>query len=373
MKRFENIPEYSLRIEFLPYLIQCYDLISKTVVCSRNYTNKIADIERENFNKFRILDAKGNIIDIVQIDLVSERSKAATGAQYIRDLYMDAPNHGYYVGTYEIGEFSLLQDENLIIKKSYPLKYCSKGYVTSENVFYLGVRESETFDGPHSHYLAKIAWNKKEEPSLLWKKDVPSSIMGIVQIKNHIYVGLRTGDLQIWDITTDKFIKNIHIFHNPLSIIELGFGKIIATSWKGEIASISPEGDIHWMTSFSGEKIETILEDDTKIIGTDIKGHYFQLNPKTGLIIKRGLWDLISVRNATIASNLIIFRDWFVLTGYGGVWAFWDKDYNTIFHHYLEDPLIRRLCLHPLGLITGDDTGYLRFWKIGGIRSAYQV
>ena len=373
MKRFENIPEYSMRILFFSKLIQCYDLISEKVVCSRTYSSRIADIQKVNFNKFRILDAEGKILDIIYIDLVSERSNVATGAQYIRDLYMDAPNHGYYIGTYEIGEYSLLQNENLVIKRSYPLKYCSKGCITPDNIFYLGIRESETFNGPHSHYLAKLDWDEKEEPLILWKKAIPSSIMGISQIKNQIYLGLKTGDLQIWDIEKDEFVKDIHLFDNPISIIELGFDSIITTSWKGEIASISPEGDIQWRTSLSREKIETILGDINTIVVTDIKGNYFQLNSKTGNIIEKGLWDLISVRNATIASNIINFRDWFILAGYGGVWAFWNKDYSKIFHYYLEDPLIRRLYPHPLGLFTGDDIGYLRFWKIGGIRSGYQV
>ncbi|MFX1313181.1 MAG: hypothetical protein ACFFHD_11300 [Promethearchaeota archaeon] len=373
MKLVVNIPEYSMRILFTSKLIQCYDLISKKVVCSKNYSSKIANIEKLNFNNFLILNAKDKILDIIYIDLVSERSKAATGAQYIRDLYMDSSTHGYYIGLYEIGEYSLLQSENLEIKKSYPLKYCSKGYITSDNVFYLGLRESKTFNGPHSYYILKLDWGREEEPVILWKKAIPSSIMGISQIENQIYVGLKSGDIQVWDIDKDELVKNVHLFDNPISIIELGFDNIIISSWKGEIASISPDGDIQWRKSLSQEKIETIFGDINHTMVVDIKGNYFKLNSKTGNTIDKGLWDLNLVRNATIASNLISFRDWFILAGYGGIWAFWNKDYNKIFHYYMEDPLIRRLYPHPLGLFTGDDTGYLRFWKIGGIRSRYQV
>lgn len=31
----------------------------------------------------------------------------------------------------------------------------------------------------------------------------------------------------------------------------------------------------------------------------------------------------------------------------------------------MEDPLIRKLCPHPLGFFNGDDDGYIRFWKRG--------
>jgi len=373
MRRVEYIPEYSMEILFSSNRIQCYDLISKQIVCSRSYRERIANVIKVTFNNFLIYNKKNKLISNIYIDLVSERSRVATGAQYIRDLFMDTPTHGYYFGTYEIGEFSLLKGEELVIKRSYPLKYCSKGCVTPENKFYFGLRESETINGPHSFYLVKLDWNNKEEPLILWKKSIPSSIMGISRIEDRLYLGLKTGTIQIWDIEKDEILKSINVFNNPISAIELGFDSIIATSWKGETASISPDGDLQWRIKLTQEKIETIFGDINEIMIADIKGNYFQLNSKTGNIIEKGIWDLTSVRGATIASNLIIFRDWFVLTGYGGVWAFWNEDYSKIFHYYMEDPLIRKLYPHPLGFYTGDDTGYIRFWKIGGIRSGYRV
>ena len=373
MRRVEYIPEYSMEILFSSNRIQCFDLKSKKVVCSRSYRERIANVIKVTFNNFLIYNKRNKLIDGIYIDLASERSRVATGAQYIRDLFMDTPTHGYYFGTYEIGEFSLLKGEELVIKRSYPLKYCSKGCVTPENTFYFGLRESETINGPHSFYLVKLDWNNKEEPLILWKKSIPSSIMGISRIEDRLYLGLKTGTIQIWDIEKDEILKSINVFNNPISAIELGFDSIIATSWKGETASISPDGDIQWRIELTQEKIETIFGDINEIMIADIKGNYFQLNSKTGNIIEKGIWDLTSVRGATIASNLIIFRDWFVLTGYGGVWAFWNEDYSKIFHYYMEDPLIRKLYPHPLGFYTGDDTGYIRFWKIGGIRSGYRV
>ena len=373
MRLVESIPEYSMEIIFSLRSIQCYDLISKKVVCSKSYRVKIANVTKVTFNSFLIYDKENRVIDGIYIDLVSERSRAVTGAQYIRDLYMDTPTHGYYFGTYEIGEFSVVKGEDLVITRSYPIKFCSKGCVTPDKTLYFGLRESKTQDGPHSYFLVKLDWNRKEEPLILWKESIPSPIMGIARIEDRLYLGLKTGNIQIWDIEKDGFLKTIDLFNNPISTLELGFENIIATSWKGESASISPDGDIRWRKKLTGEKIETIFGDINKIMITDIKGNYFQLNSKTGNINEKGIWDLISVKGATIASNLIIFRDWFVLTGYGGVWAFWSKDYNKIFHHYLEDPLIRKLYPHPLGFFTGDDTGYIRFWKIGGIRSSYRV
>jgi hypothetical protein len=160
MRRVEYIPEYAMEVQFSSNLIQCFDLKSKKVVCSRSYRERISNITRVTFNSFRVYNKSNKLIDSIYIDLASERSRVATGAQYIRDLFMDTPTHGYYFGTYEIGEFSLLKGEELVINRSYPLKYCSKGCITPENTFYFGLRESETINGPHSFFLVKLDWNK---------------------------------------------------------------------------------------------------------------------------------------------------------------------------------------------------------------------
>jgi hypothetical protein len=373
MKRVEHIPEYSMEVRFSSKRIECFDLRSRRIVCSRSFSERIANVIKVTYNSFLIYNERNEIIAGVYIDLASERSRVATGAQYIRDLHMDTPTHGFYFGTYEIGEFSLNNGEELVIQRSYPLKYCSRGCLSTNNMFYFGLRESETISGPHLYYLVKLYWNKKEEPSIVWKKSLPASIMGISRIENRLFVGLKTGTIQIWDIEKDEILKSINLFNNPISAVELGLDNIITTSWKGETASISLDGDIQWRIKLTIEKIETIFSDIDKIMIVDIKGNYFQLNSKTGNIRKKGMWNLGSVKGATIASNLLIFRDWYVLAGYGGVWAFWNEDFRKIFHYYMEDPLIRKLYPHPLGFYTGDDTGYIRFWKIGGIRSGYRV
>lgn len=362
-----------MEVIFSSNLIECFDLKSNKVVFSRSFSEKIASVRKVTFNSFLIYNQRKKIINSVVIDLASERNRVATGAQYIRDMYMDAPTHGYYFGTYEIGEFSLNEREELVIERSYALNYCSKGCVSTNNMFYFGLRESPTSSGSHSYYLVKLDWNRKEEPLILWKKSIPSSIMGIFRIENRLYFGLKTGTVQIWDTDKDEILKSIKPFNNPISTMELGLDSVITTSWNGETALISLDGDIQWRIKLTNEKIETIFSDIDKIMIVDIKGNYFQLNSKTGNIIEKGIWTLEYVKGATIASNLIIFRDWYVLAGYGGVWAFWNENYSKIFHYYMEDPLIRKLYPHPLGFYTGDDTGYIRFWKLGGIRSSYTV
>jgi len=121
MKRIEKIPEYSMEVRFYDNAIHCYDLISEEIVASKTHKNKIKSVQKVSFNLFQLLDKNSAVIKYVSIDLASERSRVMTNAQYIFDIHMDTPNHGFYFGTYEIGEFSLLEDIRLKVDRSYPL------------------------------------------------------------------------------------------------------------------------------------------------------------------------------------------------------------------------------------------------------------
>lgn len=361
MKRIEKIPEYSVEVRFYDKIIQCYDLISKEIVTSKTFKERIKDIQKTSFNRFLVIDDIGKKFT-VYINLVKERSRAATNAQYILDLHMDTPNHGYYFGLYEIGEFFLIEDIKLIINRSYPLKYCTRGCVTPSKQFYLGLRESKTINGPHFHFLMKLDWNRKQEPLIIWKKPVPSSIIAICLMEDRLFLGLKTGNLQIWDIKKEECEEDINLFESAISVIEVGNNKIIIASWTGETTALSKSRRILWKTKLSKEKIVGIYEDNNGIKILDSGGNFFHLNSATGAVVNKLVWDFNSQGGA---SNLIVFRDWFVATGGTGIWAHWSKDYSISYHYDMNDPLIRKLYPHPLGFFTGDDDGYIRFWKIG--------
>jgi len=56
------------------------------------------------------------------------------------------------------------------------------------------------------------------------------------------------------------------------------------------------------------------------------------------------------------------------MTGYGGIWGFWSKNYNKKYYLYMDDPLIRIVRHHPTGFFSGDDEGCIRFWKLGEVK-----
>lgn len=299
---------------------------------------------------------------------MKEKSRVGTNAQYIFDLCMDSPNHGYYFGTYEIGEYSLIKKGKLKIVQSYPVSYCTRGCAGLLKELYFGLREKTKLSESPSFFLVKLDWNKKVEPIIVWKEPITSAILAISLIKNRLFVGLKTGTLQIWDILKEECLNKISLFNSAVAAIHSGVNNIIITSLTGEICSLSENGNILWKADISKEKINGILEDKGIIKSLDVKGNFFYVNPLSGEIIKKFIWDLGKKWEGSTLSNLIVVRGWFIATGGAGIWARRSKNLNKSFRYYMEDPLIRTLASHPKGFYSGDDDGFIRFWKIGKIR-----
>ncbi|MHA2037383.1 MAG: hypothetical protein ACW98X_13170 [Promethearchaeota archaeon] len=368
MKEVLSIPEYSIEIRFDDYEIQCYDLISNQIIDTKTYSKRIKTVLKKSFKSFLLLDEENKLIDEIYIDLVEEITKCDTNAGYIFELYIDKPNHGYYVGTYEIGDFYFSKDYYLIKKRSYPLTYCTRGCITSSKNFYVGLREKNPADNQDLHYLAKIDWNKADDNLIIWKKLVPSSIMAMSLIDNHLFLGMKNGMVQIWDIDKEECIDSINLFNSPISLLETGNDVIFVGSWAGEIAALSSNRGIIWQSELTQSRIEGILEDpkDPKLlIIVDKKGNFFQIEPATGKIVSKRVLNVQEASDPSFSSNLIFLRDWLVISSDASIWVFWSKDYSEIFCHLSDDPLIRKLWAEQTGFFSGDDDGVIRFWKIG--------
>ena len=145
MEKIVKIPQYSVEVRFYDNDVLCYDLLLNEIVASKTFKKTIENVQQIGFRSFNILDKKDKIIDEIYIALVEQVHQVATGASYIFDLHMDTPNHGYYVGTYEIGEFCYSEESGLTIKRDYPLDYCFRGCISPLKVFYLGLREINKF------------------------------------------------------------------------------------------------------------------------------------------------------------------------------------------------------------------------------------
>ena len=362
-ERLVKNPKYSVEVRFYDDTVDLYDLILKEKIDSKTFKKKIEKIQKWGYNSFRLLDNKNKFIGWIYVGLEEETYSVGTEAGYIFGIQTDRPDHGYYIGTYEIGEFYLSKDTKLIKTRSFPLEYCSRGCISPSNIFFLGLRENNNLDVRRRHYLAKVDW--KSEPFIEWKKLVPTAIMAISLIKNNLYVGLKDGTLQIWDIEKEDCIENLKLFNSTITIIDISYKNIIAGSSTGEIAYLSYNREIIWRNKISQTGIKGIFENEDAIIIIDKKGNLFQIDSETGKIVVKRVLELKGVRDPSISSNLIFIRDWFVISGDAAIWVFWDKDYSLVYHYTSNEPLIRKLYPNPSGFYVGNDEGGIQFWKFG--------
>lgn len=362
--KIEIIPEYSLEVRFSNNSIEIYDLISREVINSTNLDEQIKEVQKVSYDSFLINDRY-----LLGIGLVQESCKIATNAQYIIELTMDNENHGYYFGTYEIGEFILKENNILEIIKSFPLKNCSRGLVSPSKHFFVSIREGDDPDKPDKYYLVKINW---EDLSYLWKKSINSPVLAIHIYGGKLYLGLRGGVLEIWNLETEELEKEIEVFETPISDFEVLNDKIILTGWSGVVKTIDRSGILLWKVKLSDYRISGLLVDEERVKVIDETGHFFEINIKNGEILKELLWDFKNQTGASTYSNLISLRNWYISFGGAGLWAHWSENHKNSYHIFMQDPLIRKVVPHPLGFFTGDDDGYIRFWKIGSI-SVYDL
>jgi len=159
MKKNVQIPEYSLEVRFLDSIIECYDMISKERVATKDFKKRIVNVHRDKFNTFILLNEKYRAIGKIEIkvELVKEITRVATNARYIFNICMDTTTHGYYFGFYEIGEFSL-NDNNLEVIKQYPVNHCTRGCIAPHKQVFFGFREDNPNTNLSSYFVSKLDW-----------------------------------------------------------------------------------------------------------------------------------------------------------------------------------------------------------------------
>ncbi|MFX1476857.1 MAG: hypothetical protein ACFFCI_01880 [Promethearchaeota archaeon] len=365
MERIVENPQYSIKVRFFDYSIELYDLIYNVKIDSKSLKKNIVKIQKWGYNSFRLLDKKNNVIDWFYVELKTDTYQLDTQAGYVFGIQMDSPDHGYYVGTYEIGEFKFTKGTKLKKIRSYPLEYCSRGCISPSKVFFLGLRENNTGGAPGRHYLAKLNWKKASEHPIKWKRFLPSAIMALYLIEDYLFVGLKDGTLQIWDINKEDCIESFNLFNSSVKTIDvLNEKSIIVGSLSGEIVCLSKKGNILWKNKISQTAISGVSEKDDIIIIIDRNGNFLHIDPETGNILEKEELELKGVYDPSISSNIIFIRDWFVISGDATVWIYWNRNSGLVRYYYSEDPLIRVLVPNPSGFYIGDDDGCVQFWRL---------
>lgn len=359
MEQIIIIPEFHVELRFKEREIACFDQITQSILDSKELKYPIKHVHQVKYQTFLLDDIRGRTYRL-RLRFLTEVCSLQTNAEYIMDIGLDTPDHGYYFGTYEIGEFSLNQTRNMTLNRSYELKYCMRGLITANNNMVLSLRESETLQGPHSYFLTHLSWPKKSDPVTLWKTSVSSPILALLSIDDYIFAGLKDGTIQCWNTMNGEYLKTLYSFSTPISLLVRGTANFFAASQNGDLSAFSQDGTILWKTKPSEHSIHGLIEDERGLNFVDEKGVYFLVDTKTGSIKEKADWKVYP----SIHSNLTELRGWIVFNTGTGIVAI-QREKKKKFSHTIMDLYIRQLHSLPRGIITGDDGGFIRWWMLG--------
>lgn len=365
MKFVFEISEYSYEIHIEGKKIQYIDQTSQQIIYSKSLRKPIKEVKKEQYDRYKLIHSKVHQYNLIVGPNPKFKSEIITKSNYILDLHLKSPTHGYFFGLYQIGEFILTKRNKLVLRKAFPIKFCNKGWVTPSNEVYLSLRESETLNGPHSYFFVKLNWKKKPKPSLVWKKQVKNAIISINQISNILFLGMKDGSLQRWDIKNDKWLKGIDLFKSPISVLEQNNDKIIAATRSGDIATLQEDGHITWRVKTGKEQINGVFEDNKGIHVVNYRGMYYQIDSTTGKIITQKNWNIDSFPDKSTLSNMIVARNWIIISSGGNFAGYWkDNNIETFRKNRGNQPLVQQLATHPKGFYSGDDYGRIIFWEL---------
>ena len=445
-KRF-SIPEYDVDVEFAQDIIQVLDCSTERLLDSKSMEKKelikLDNVIRRSFQSFRAKSESGKNY-LVILNFVSQHDVLSTGGEYILDICMITPYHGFYFGLYEIGEFRINeQDLTLHLINSYPCKYVGSGTTITSKIpndwdreVYYGLRETKgnSVDGPHSYFVVKLAWssNRGQNHKILWKKPVPSAVMSLRLQYGLLFIGMKNGDVQIIDLNSDfstttkdeesevimykgtqyrviekhaptsessgvkiekvlqeveheegpKVIFNQKVFEGDLrngnkkegevtQIEYLPESKQIAViggvrQQKGGVAIFSHKGELLLTTHLGDSIMKGISQTPMGLFLTNADGIVFHL--RSDFMEGSSTKGLTKVHlNKEIMSNIVVVRDWVCMSGAETLSFVFTKDMRKRSSSHLDDTLARCVREHEYGVISGDDLGKLRFWKIGDI------
>ncbi|MFX0113604.1 MAG: hypothetical protein ACFFB3_03575 [Candidatus Hodarchaeota archaeon] len=269
-------------------------------------------------------------------------------------------NLGAYFGFYEWGLFQL-QEKLLNIVYSEKTAKLSAGIVTKDkNRIILVVSFS---DGRIEAYEIQPHFSNSystEIPERLWevKDNVGVSALGI--INNHVVSGHKDGSLKIWELVTGELHYHLAAADSHVHCLNSANTTcFIGTANGTALAFDIKNWRLLWRRKIS-EKALLGVNVVGNLVGFVENGfRIYWLSPLTGEV-------QLSIESETgVASRPVRFKDWHLVAGSAALLVFTENHcFETL---ELSDNLIRAICLHPKGVITGNDSGELTLWSYPGV------
>ncbi|MHA1672941.1 MAG: hypothetical protein ACTSYI_04885 [Promethearchaeota archaeon] len=363
-----SFPEFGIIAEVTETEITVIDESTQNLLAKHNLPSPAARawLDKGQNIKFESKKFEGETYTIY-IGLLYEASTLKTKGEYIMDFIRDTTSHGFYFGLYEIGEFCINHQQKLELLHSFEIQYISLGRLIPDSYdFLLSLRETDPETNAHTYFCVRLHW-QSPTPSVVWKKTIPISLKGLIFQGNTAQLGFHSGKLEQWDIISGESLGQRQLFTSELFHLiqaqphESGIVYAAGRSEEVlELVAITKSGEIEWKFTFEGGYIEALKQDGQGIHIINEKGIYHCIDPQSGT-------SLHSHDFKCDSSDLALFRDWIVVSKYGGWTSVYRKDWHSSFSHFINDPLLRKLVAYPFGVISGDDEGIIRYWQVGQV------
>jgi len=297
----------------------------------------------------------------VQVELFECTQKIDTEAGYLFDIQYDPTTAGgSYFGYYEWGMFRR-EETRIRVTYTQAVDHMNAGLSVSHDErtwIFLGFVNGDL--------IAMDVPSPEEDPSpapdryLAWQASNDQGIHAFASWAGYLVSGHHAGFVKVWDPASGTLVQSTQVSPLTVRCLAPGVDECFAGTGDGHGIAVDPlTGQVAWDTPLSSEPIVgcNILPGGVTFVD-NAHGIYF-VSPTTG-----ALQD--ALRSPTgVSSQPVLFKNWGIVGGAGAVMAFQGPAIFEACH--TRDQLARALCLHPAGIILGDDDGTLSWWTYPGV------
>ncbi|MFW9916783.1 MAG: hypothetical protein ACFFGZ_14355 [Candidatus Thorarchaeota archaeon] len=269
-------------------------------------------------------------------------------------------NLGAYFGFYEWGLFQL-QEKRLNIVYSEKAAKLTAGILAQDKNRIVIV--TSFLDGRIEVYEIRYSLSNSGftgTPERLWevKNNVGVSTLGIID--NYLVSGHKDGSLKVWGLKTGEQQQHLAVTDSQVHCLD----STKTTCFIGTANGTALAFDIKtwrllWQRKLSEKTLLGVNVVDDLVGFVENGFTIYWLSPVTGDV------HLRLESETGVASRPVRFKNWHLVAGSAALLLFAENQcFETL---PLGDNLIRAICLHQQGVITGNDSGELTLWSYPGV------
>jgi WD40 repeat protein len=354
------------RIEKIIEVLRTFTLqnVVRTVKKNENYV-KALEFESSSFSVSQARDDSPATTSIdsgdknyeLEISILEFVNEVKTNALFIHSLGFEN-DLGYYTGSYEAGLIKIVNSQLTIDR-----------IIKSERLTYgLYDFQAQLFLLSKMYQINCYQVNWESEPEVSWTTLVPEMSMGMVvsrkEVGNFMFTGHKDGSVQFRDLLTGKIIHTYTYDGDPIRNLSWVDGDIVAALEKGGLFRISKDGHLKW---------RSYLPLNVTIMGFTYANNFLWVTNTAGIIFKvdpvngRVQEQYKGLQHETSSPVAIFNKEWLIYDNPNQL--NWQHMHDTSLTGKIdvEETKIRAITTTDKGVIVGDDSGKLLFFKSPGI------